>query len=75
MLETTEEVSPHRVKQRVKRRYSQRSAPGGREKPRAVRKKWEKGLANLCYRKKIAKTAHVGRGQQTRWEISIKTYL
>ena len=31
----------------------------------------EKGLANLWSRKKITKKAHAGRGQETKWEISI----
>jgi hypothetical protein len=32
----------------------------------------EKGLANLSSRKKITKKAHAVRGQESKWEISIK---
>jgi hypothetical protein len=45
--ESSEAVSSHRVKQRVKRRKSQRSAPVPRKNRGWCEKKWEKGLANL----------------------------
>jgi hypothetical protein len=32
----------------------------------------EKGLVNLWSRKKIAKKAHAGRGQETKWEIPVQ---
>jgi hypothetical protein len=39
----------------------QRKAVGGQEK----------GLANLWSRKKITKKAHGGRGQESKWEMSV----
>ena len=43
-METTEEVSSHRVEKRVKRRNWQQIAPCAREKPRAD---WKKDL-QIC---------------------------
>jgi hypothetical protein len=40
-----------------------------RQKPGAD---WKKRLANLWSKKKITKTAHAGRGHETKWEMSIK---
>jgi hypothetical protein len=42
------------------------------EKPRARRKK---GLAHLWNGKRIMRKVHAGRGQETKWEISIEKEL
>jgi hypothetical protein len=69
-MESTEEVSSHRVEKRVKRHKSQRSATLCQRKTGGELKK---RLADPWSGKRITKKAHVGRGQETKWEIPVKT--
>jgi len=71
---TTEEVSWHGLKKRLERRKSQRSALFAWEKFEADWEKTKKRLASLWRGKSIAKKAHPGRGQETKWEMSDNLY-
>ena len=67
-METTEEVSSHRVEKPVERRNWRQIGPCAREKPMADLKKV---LANRWSRQKITKRPYANRGQETIWEIPI----
>jgi hypothetical protein len=67
-METTEAVSSDEMEKRAEKHKCQQSAPFARKKTEGG---LEKGLANLWSRKRIMKKAHAGRGQETKWEMSV----
>jgi len=70
--ETTEEVSSHGVEKRVERRKSERSAPFTREYRGRIGKKIGKKSCKLVGQEENHEKAHAGRGQKSKWEMSVK---
>jgi len=66
--EITEEVSSHPGE---KGRWQHKKASGHPLCQRKTEVGPENGLANLWGRRKITKKAHAGRGQETKWGMSV----
>src|SRR6266404_3756161 len=71
-MKPTKEVSSHRAEKRVKSHGPQRSASRCQRKTEGG---LETGLVNLWSRQKITKSAHAGHGQETKWGMSVKSFL
>ncbi len=68
-METTEEVSSHRVEECAERHKSQRSAPFAKEYQGALEKRLKKHLETCRAGRKSRKRPHAGRRPETKWEI------
>src|SRR5437899_1516762 len=71
-MKPTKEVSSHRAEKIVKSHGSHRSASRCRRKTEGG---LETGLVSLWSRQKSTKNAHAGHGQETKWEMSVKSFL